>query len=1256
MIKRLLFFLSIIISFTAKGQCPQVYDYLGNLSPHPYFISCTGSSYNLNFQSNSSWGAYSINYGDGSPTVNGASYTANTILTHNYATVVDTFVVTLIIPALNCTLTGIVVMEKPVNASIQIPIGGVTQACAPKTLSFTNSSTDVSPTTNFIWNFGDGSPTVAFTYTNGGQTITHTYLKNTVNCQTQITLQAMNYCSFGNPTIANFNPIQIYDVDQAAITPDKLIRCWPDNVFTFTNTTQRNCLAQGNTFQRQEWWNFGMYWPPINHDSIIDWKPWPPTTPISIAYPAVGTYSVMLRDSNLCGVDTAIINVQIVNPPTASLVAPPGPLCQNAPLTFTNASPTGFSYLWDFGTGGGFVNLGNGPQTHVYATPGTYTVQLAAFIPGAGAACTSTVQVVVTILPSPTANFVNTPTVGCNVLNNVVFNESSIGAVSWNWNFGNSNTSSVQIPPNQNYPAPGTYTVSLSVTAANGCVNTKTASIIVHPNPIASFTPTSTCVGSITSFSSTSTVTGTNAINSYTWNFGDTSPNSNIQNPPHTYTAPATYTVKLIVSTAFCKDSTTNLVTANIKPAANFVFTPTVGCPPFPVSFTNTSVNGVNYIWNFGVIPTATSNAVNANFTYSNTLQATVNHTVSLIASTGLGCSDTARKVVSILPRPVSSFTGNLTPGCSPLPVTFTNNSIGASTYSWTFGDNTSSTTLNPSHTYTNNTFLLITNTITLVVTNSVGCSDTSKQTIQIFPKTFTSFTMIPASGCTPLLVSFPSVPGVISYTWSYGDGSPSVITSTAPSTHVFTNTTTATQTFTVRLVASNGFGCVDSSFGNPVVFPKPIPDFNASPVSGCSPLVVSFSNTSTGNNSSAWLFNNGNASITTNPVETFTNVPGGGPITYSVKLVVGTANNCYDSIVKPISLFARPKSTLLVDTPACSPANLTFTNTSLGASSYNWNFGNSITSTLTSPSQVYTNIFPTNQVFTVTLVSTNSNGCKDTLKVPIIVHPTPVFFISALPDSGCTPLKVFFPPIVGVQQYQWTYGDGNTASTGSVSNTFVNVSSINKTFTVQLIAKDNYGCPDTTTRVIKVFPKPSAFFKADPLLVFVPNQPTQCYNLSTGAVSYQWDFGDGGTATSFEPSHTYLLPGEYQITLVATSNKGCRDTFDLSSKIVALEETFVEVPNAFTPNIGGSPGSAYDPLDKSNDIFHPNIRGTEKYVLSIYSRWGELLFETKNPAEGWDGYYKGKMCTQDVYIWKITATFIDGKAFNKTGDVLLLK
>ncbi len=97
-------------------------------------------------------------------------------------------------------------------------------------------------------------------------------------------------------------------------------------------------------------------------------------------------------------------------------------------------------------------------------------------------------------------------------------------------------------------------------------------------------------------------------------------------------------------------------------------------------------------------------------------------------------------------------------------------------------------------------------------------------------------------------------------------------------------------------------------------------------------------------------------------------------------------------------------------------------------------------------------------------------------------------------------------------------------------------------------------------------------------------------------------------------------------------------------------------VPNAFTPNQNGSPGSLYDPNDLSNDIFHPNVQGAETYQLSIFSRWGELLFETKNPQEGWDGYYKGKICTQDVYVWKVKATFLDGKVLTKTGDVLLLR
>ena len=1255
MIKRLFFLSILFISLSGKAQCPQVFNYLGTLSSNPYWLSCSGSTlYTLNFQSNVSWGPYTIIWGDANPNQVGASYTANSIINHAYTSLIpDTFVVTLLIPSLSCTLTGVVVMEKPVNAAIQIPIGGTTQACAPAILQFSNSSTDVSKTTRFQWNYGDATPLVNYTYTNGGAIVTHTYARGSVNCQTSVTLKAWNYCSMGTTTTATYSPIQIYDRDVAAIIPDKFIRCWPDNIFTFTNTTSRNCVPQGNTFQRRDWWDMGNYWG-LPGDSIVNWRPWPPTIPVSIAYPSVGTYSVMLRDSNLCGIDTAIITVIILNAPTAGVVAPAGPKCQNTPLTFTNSSSPGYFYMWNWGTGGGFVNLGNGPKTNTFASPGTYTVQVAAFLPGGGATCSSTANVVVTILPSPSVNFTSTPSSGCDILNNVVFTESSAGVASWNWSFGNANTSTLQSPPNQSYTTTGVYNVSLTVTGLNTCVNTKTSSIIVYPKPVANFSPTITCVGSATNFTNTSTVTGTNAITGYTWDFGDGSSNVFIQNPAHTYSSAAVFSVQLTVSTAFCSGTITKTLVANVKPTSNFAFTPTIGCTPFNVSYTNTSVNGTTYLWNFGTVPTSTSIAVNPSFTYTNGLQVNVNYSVNLIVTTALGCTDSIKKTLTVYPKPVSSFTSNLLSGCSLLPVTYTNSTIGANTYTWTFGDGNSSNILNPVHTYTNNTALLQTNTVQLVSTNSLGCTDSYSQIVSVFPVPVFSFTTLPANGCSPLSINFPSVAGAASYTWNFGDGS-SLSNSTNPN-HVFTNTLITNQTFTVTLIAANAFGCLDTTYGFALIFSKPTAGYSAAPSSGCSPLIVSFSNTSTGNNSNNWNFDNGQTSLTSNPIVTFTNAPATGAITYSVKLLTGNANNCFDSIIQTINIFANPKASFALDTPACSPKVITFTNTSFGANTYSWNFGDGSQSNLIGPSHQYLNPGISNQNFSVSLTVLNNNNCKDSLIVPISVHPQAHFFVAALPDSGCSSLKVFFPPLRGVIQYQWNYGDGNTAVTGSVSNAFTNTGATVKIFTVTLVAKDLYGCADTPRKYIKVFPRPKAFFQADPLTVFVSSQPVQFSNSSTGATLFSWKFGDGATSTQNSPAHIYTAAGAYQPILIATNTNGCKDTFALADKIVALEEPLVEVPNAFTPNTNGSPGNTFDPKDKSNDIFHPNIKGVDKYNMSIYSRWGELLYESKNTTEGWDGYYKGKLCIQDVYVWKITATFIDGRKYSKAGDVLLLK
>ncbi len=1256
MIKKLPYLiLFVLLSKLSNAACPQIYDYLGNLSSNPTFIDCTGSgSYNMNISSNAGWGAYTIIWGDGTPNTVAGGYTANTFVNHTYTSGSPTsYTLTLLIPSSSCTLTATVIMEKPVNSSIQIPVGGITTACAPKALQFVNASTDVSATTTFTWNFGDGTAPVVFNASNAGQTVTHTYNPGTVNCQTAVTLSAMNFCT-NIPTIANFNPIQIYDIDNAAITPSAFIKCFPDNTFTFNNTTNRNCVPQGNTFQRQERWNLGDHWG-LGRDSIIDWRPWPPTAPITITYPSVGNYTIQLQDSNLCGIDVIALTVSIVNPPTAGVVGPTGPVCAGTAVTFTNTSSTGYSYKWDFGVGAGYVPKPFGPQSFTYTNAGTYTISVVALIAGGGAACSSTAQTVVTILAAPVVNFSVSPNIGCNTITGAVFTDNTTGGATWNWNFGNGNTSATPVPAAQNYTAVGTYTASLTVTSTNSCVNTYSTLIHVYATPNASFTTASACVGSVATFSDTSTSAPGDPVTSWNWNFGDASPTATttVQNPNHTYTIQNTYTVQLIVNTANCTNTVTLPITINVRPTANFTMTPLSGCPTLTVNFTNTSLSATSYAWNFG--NGATSTATNVSQSFTNTLTVNKSYTISLLAQTGLGCSDTKTASITVFPKPAVTFTLNALAGCSPVSATFTNTSSGATSYLWTFGDNTSSGTVSTilSHTYTNATLLIQTYTVQLVATSSNGCKDSTSLGVTVYPRPIFNFTMVPNAGCSPVNVNFPTVLGAVNYQWNFGDGTP--LNFSPNPTHTFTNTSTIDVTYSVQLVASNAFSCIDTTYGYPVVYGKPLPNFSLSPNSGCSALPITFTNTSTFSSTYVWRFGDGNTSTSVNPVHTYTNTSNTSNQTFTSSLIAITVHGCKDSVTNTILVFPKPKAAFNVDTPSCSPKLLHFINSSIGAGSYEWNFGGATTFNINEQYQ-FINNSGANITNTVRLIAISGNSCRDTLLVNIIVHPKPEFTIIANPDSGCTALTVNFPSIAGASSYQWNFGDGTFSGSTAPTKVFVNNTSFDQIFTVKLIAFNSYGCADTSSKIIKVFAKPIALFQANPNTVFVPNDPVLCSNLSSGAVSYEWDFGDHTTSTEVNPSHNYQQAGLYQIILVATNSKGCKDRFDLPSKIIAQLESGVDIPNAFSPNANGSNGGAYNPKDVNNDVFHPVISGVAKYELNIFSRWGELLFVSKDIDIGWDGYYKGKLCTQDVYVWKINATTIDDKRILKTGDVLLLR
>jgi PKD repeat protein len=159
--------------------------------------------------------------------------------------------------------------------------------------------------------------------------------------------------------------------------------------------------------------------------------------------------------------------------------------------------------------------------------------------------------------------------------NSFAFTNASTGATSYNWSFGDGNTSSLT-SPNHTYTTTGTYTIKLVVTSGNGCKDSTTQTITVHPQPVASFTvaPPSSCLTG-NSFAFTNTSTGST---SYTWSFGDGN-TSTATSPTHTYTTAGTYTIKLIVTSGNgCNDSTTQTVTVYPQPVAAFTVAPPATC------------------------------------------------------------------------------------------------------------------------------------------------------------------------------------------------------------------------------------------------------------------------------------------------------------------------------------------------------------------------------------------------------------------------------------------------------------------------------------------------------------------------------------------------------------------------------------------------------------------------------------------------------------------------------------------------------
>ncbi|MBL4625624.1 MAG: gliding motility-associated C-terminal domain-containing protein, partial [Flavobacteriales bacterium] len=160
--------------------------------------------------------------------------------------------------------------------------------------------------------------------------------------------------------------------------------------------------------------------------------------------------------------------------------------------------------------------------------------------------------------------------------------------------------------------------------------------------------------------------------------------------------------------------------------------------------------------------------------------------------------------------------------------------------------------------------------------------------------------------------------------------------------------------------------------------------------------------------------------------------------------------------------------------------------------------------------------------------------------------------------------------------------------------------------------------------------------------------------NSSSDVIAFSWNFGDGDTSSVENPVHVYPDTGRYIIELIVINQYGCSDT---CVETVIINPYFeVNVPNAFTPNPNGGNGGSYDPINISNEIFFPLTEYVEEFYMEIFNRWGELIFVSEDLDIGWDGYYLGKLCQQDVYVWKIDVIYTDGTKNSVAGDLTLIR
>jgi len=481
----------------------------------------------------------------------------------------------------------------------------------------------------------------------------------------------------------------------------------------------------------------------------------------------------------------------------------------------------------------------------------------------------------------------------------------------------------------------------------------------------------------------------------------------------------------------------------------------------------------------------------------------------------------------NVVPCPMITVASIFSPTivCGSLTAAFTNNSYNAMTYTWDFGDlsttQDTSTDKNPSWTYPD-TGVYQSTLIAYSGINSL-CNDTAYGVVKVYPVFFADYDVANVR-CSPdfefLDASF-GVGGLANFwDWDLGDGS----TSDLPNV---SHTYQQAGLYDVRLITSTDSSCLDTLIQTISVLEPPVAIFETE-IDTCTHTVMTHNN-STNAALSIWNFSG------------FYDIVGAEPEyqyyrdgVHEIYMVVFSDSSCIDTTVRLISLPPLPEANFNYSVTDCDSV-VHFTNLSKNSDEYTWNFGDEIEAMEINPIHTYT----LSGSIPVKLISTSLNMCSDTIERDI-------FFISYKGASFSTVL-------------------------------------------------------DSCSGI------------------------TRFTDVTQNAAAYYWDFGDGNTDTSQYPIHAYTSDGNYLARLTVNGKSTCPDSISRYTRFESPLGELLYIPNSFTPNGDGL-----------NDDFKISVfRPCEQYSISIFNRWGQLVFESADAANAvWDGTFKNSLAEAGVYVY----------------------